>query len=140
MEKYNKLDKIKNEDFRKEQPYIGEKSLDKCKAKFRLRTEMIKTFKDNFRCKYRLLDRGEEDRDPGLICSDCDTVKARDSQAHCVICPTWGYLRINLDMENIDNVLMYFKRVFLGGREEKEENERIRKKKEKVEFQRRRKC
>ena len=85
------------------------------------------------------MDREEEDRDPGLICSDCDTMKARDSQAHCVICPTWVYLRINLDMENIDNVLMYFKRV-LEGREEKEENERIRKKKEKVEFQRRRKC
>ena len=38
---------------------------------------MCEAFKDNYRSKYRTLERGEEDKDPGLTCEDCG--QAQDS-------------------------------------------------------------
>ena len=45
--KYKKLDSIKHQDFTIMQPYMKDKSIDKCRTQFRLRTEMLKGFKDN---------------------------------------------------------------------------------------------
>ena len=75
-----KMDKIKNEDFNKEQDYMNYKSVDRSRTQLKIRLEMVETFKDNFRTKYQTLARGEEDRDPGLVCGDCG--QSRDSQSH----------------------------------------------------------
>ena len=75
-----KMDKIKNEDFTKEQDYMNYKSVDRSRTQLKIRLEMVETFKDNFRTKYQTLARGEEDRDPGLVCGDCG--QSRDSQSH----------------------------------------------------------
>ena len=48
IQRSSKLDKIKHEDFRKEQSYMEDRSIDRCRTKFWIRTEMMKTFKDNF--------------------------------------------------------------------------------------------
>jgi hypothetical protein len=85
--KSKKISSIKHEDFRSEQAYFHDKSVDRCRTKFRVRTEMCELYKDNFRSKYRTLARGEEDRDPGLQCGDCG--QGRDSQSHCMVCPAW---------------------------------------------------
>ena len=95
MNKYTKLEAIKHQNFTEMQPYLKDKSIDKCRTKFRLRTEMLEPFKDNFRRKYRTLERGQEEEDPGLQCQDCQDSPppARDSQVHCLVCPAWTHLR-----------------------------------------------
>ena len=51
MNKYKKLEGIKHQDFTVMQTYMKEKSVDKCRTKFRLRTEMLEHFKDIYRSK-----------------------------------------------------------------------------------------
>ena len=119
LEKSKKLDKIKHQDFTREQSYLEDKSLDRCRTRFRIRTEMCDTFKDNFRSKYRTLERGEEDKDPGLKCEDCG--QSPDSQSHCLICPAWLEARDRLDLEDINDVVTYFRRVLQGRVNKREE-------------------
>ena len=126
MEKSKKMEKIKHEDFRKEQDYLDCRSLDSCRTQLRIRLEMLETFKDNYRTKYRTLGRGEEDRDPGLLCSDCG--QSRDSQSHCLTCLAWQEARERLDLSCIGDIVLYFQRV-LRGREVKKDEERKEKRK-----------
>ena len=132
MEKSKKMDKIRHEDFTKEQKYLNYRSIDSARTQMRVRLEMMETFKDNFRTKYRTLGRGEEDRDPGLLCDDCG--QSRDSQSHCVLCPAWQEARDRLDLTCIEDLVVYFQRV-LKGREEKKDKQR----KEKQNMERERK-
>ena len=74
----------------------------------------MKTFKDNFRSKYRQKERGEEDSDPGLQCGDCLAPDTRDTQAHCLICPAWEQVRTGLDLGDIEDLVTYFRRVLEG--------------------------
>ena len=97
------------------------KSVESSRTQLRIRLEMLETFKDNYRTKYRTLGRGEEDRDPGLLCGDCG--ESRDSQSHCLLCPAWQEARERLDLSCISDVVVYFQRV-LKGREEKKDKER----------------
>ena len=126
MEQSKKMEKIKHEDFRKEQNYLDSRSLESCRTQLRVRLEMLETFKDNYRTKYRTLGRGEEDRDPGLLCSDCG--QSRDSQSHCLTCPAWQEARERLDLSCIGDIVVYFQRV-LRGREVKKDEERKEKRK-----------
>ena len=79
------------------------------------------TFKDNFRSKYRILDRGEEDRDPGPQYGDCG--QSLDSQSHCLVCPAWTEARGRLDLTRIEHLVVFYLTV-LRGREEKEKKRR----------------
>ena len=123
MENSKKMSKIKHEDFRKEQEYMNDKSIDSSRTQLRVRLEMLETFKDNYRSKYRTLGRGEEDRDPGLLCGDCGL--ASDSQSHCLTCPAWAEDRDRLDLSCIEDLVKYFQRV-LRGREDKSRKARTR--------------
>ena len=89
ISKSKKMEKIGHEDFRKEQEYMNSKSVESARTQLRVRLEMVETFRDNFRSKYRTLDRGEEERDAGLQCGDCG--QDRDTQSHCLVCPAWTY-------------------------------------------------
>ena len=134
-----KLEKIVHQDYCKEQEYLHGKSLDCIRTQFRIRTEMLESFKDNYRSKNRTLDRGEEDDDPGLQCQYCDlTEPARDSQAHCLQCPAWGHLRQDLDLTFMEDMVSYFRRV-MEARADLEEEERKRRRKEREEKEKRRK-
>ena len=96
MNQYTKLEAIKHQNFSEMQPYMKDKSIDRGRTKFRLRTEMLEPFKDNFRSKYRTLERGHEEEDPGLKCKDCQDVQekpsaARNRKVHCLVCPAWTH-------------------------------------------------
>ena len=67
---------------------MNDRSIDSSRTQLRVRLEMLETFKDNYQSKYRTLERGEEDRDLGLVWGDCGL--ARDSQSHCLTCPAWA--------------------------------------------------
>ena len=86
---------VKHKDFTREQSYFNDRSVDRARTKFRVRTEMCENYKDNYRAKYRTLARGEEDRDPGLQCGDCG--QSRDTQSHYLVCPVWATARDRLD-------------------------------------------
>ena len=96
MDESKKMENIKHENFTKEQDYLNSGSVDSCHTQLRIRLEMMDTFKDNFSSKYRTLDRGEEDMDPGLLCGDFG--QSRDSQSHCLVCPAWTEARERLDL------------------------------------------
>ena len=130
IKKSKKMEKIQHEDFTVEQEYMNSKSVESSRTQLRIRLEMLETFKDNYRTKYRTLGRGEEDRDPGLLCGDCG--EARDSQSHCLLCPAWQEARERLDLACIGDVVIYFQRV-LKGREEKQDRERKEKKRQEKE-------
>ena len=134
-----KLKKVANEDYSKEQGYMHDKSVDRVRTQFRMRTEMMESFKDNFRAKHRTLERGEEERDPGLQCIYCkSTEHARDSQAHCLRCPAWSDLRTDLDLTFMEDLVTYFRRV-LKARTDREEEERKKRRDERKEEEKRRK-
>ena len=148
MSKYTKLDTIKHQDFTEMQPYLKDKSIDTCRAKFRLRTEMLESFKDNFRNRCRTMERGQEEDDPGLRCQDCMDSQdsqdkpppARDSQVHCLVCPAWTHLREDLDItdvRSIEDMVIYFQRV-MKAREAKNDREKRQRKKEREEESKRR--
>ena len=62
MNSSKKMASICHEDFRQEQDYLNSRSVDSARTQLRIRLEMVDTFKDNFRSKYRTLERGEEDK------------------------------------------------------------------------------
>ena len=121
MSNSKKMEKIRHEDFRKEQEYMNCKSVESSRTQLRVRLEMVETFRDNFRSKYRTLDKGEEDRDPGLQCGDCG--QSRDTQSHCLVCPAWAEARDRLDLSCIGDMVIFYQRV-LKGRDEKEKRRR----------------
>ena len=93
--------------------------------------------KDNYRSKYRTLEQGKEDEDPGLKCEYCDvTSSERDSQAHCLQCTAWSPLREDLDLSFMEYIVTYFRRV-LKARGDQEEEERKRRKMEREEEEKR---
>ena len=121
MDSSKKMERIRHEDFRQEQNYMNSRSIDSSRTQLRIRLEMVETFKDNFRSKYRKLARGEEDRDPGLQCGDCG--QSRDTQSHCLVCPAWAEARDRLDLSCIGDMVIFYQRV-LKGREDKEKRRR----------------
>ena len=121
MKKSKKMEKIQHENFTVEQQYMNSKSVESSRTQLRIRLEMLETFKDNYRTKYRTLGRGEEDRDPGLLCGDCG--ESRDSQSHCLLCPAWQEARDRLDLSCISDMVIFYQRV-LKGRDQKEKMRR----------------
>ena len=93
---------------------MSSRSIESCRTQFRVRTEMVDTFRDNFRSKYRTLPRGQE---------DCG--QDRDSQIHCLDCPAWAEARDCLDLHCMEDMVTYFRKV-LKGREDKEKERRKR--------------
>ena len=130
MEKYSKMEGIRHEDFRSEQSYMKDRSIEAIRRQFRMRTQLVETFRDNFRSKYRTLPRGQEEDDPGLQCEDCE--ESRDTQAHCLVCPAWQVAREGLNLAFMEDMVIYFRKV-LEGREERREEERVRRRKEREE-------
>ena len=71
MEKCEKLKEVKNEDFRKEQDYLMEKSVDKGRIAFRLRSRMVPKVKMNFKNMHR----------NNLKCEECG-MEEEETQEH----------------------------------------------------------
>ena len=48
MTSLRRMEDIKHEDYRVAQSFIEDKSIERCKTKFRIRINFMRTFKDNF--------------------------------------------------------------------------------------------
>ena len=104
----SKLDEIKDDDFKEVQPYFHEKSIEKTRMIFKMRTHMVPKIPGNFKNKYRVKGKVSE----GLTCTLC-TQGELFTQSHCVTCPAWSDVRQGLDMTNIDDLVVFFRKLLL---------------------------
>ena len=103
-----KLEPIKNEDFRKVQNYFGEKSVHTCRMAFRVRSQMVNDIPGNFKNKYKNKDTNSSES--GLVCKHCNSGEIM-TQSHCMECPAWMELRVGLDLTDIRDLVMFFKKL-----------------------------
>ena len=73
LDSSKKMEYVKHKDFRVVQTYLEDKLIERCRIKIRIRTNLLKTFKDNFCNNNRQKEIGPEDSDPGLQCNNCLT-------------------------------------------------------------------
>ena len=105
VEKSKKMRKHSQDNFKQVQDYLKGKSVENCRMAFRIRCEMVKEIKGNYKDKYRR--RGGEQ---ALNCEDCDSDQVQ-TQAHCLVCPQWEKLRTDLDLSNMEGMVTYFQRL-----------------------------
>ena len=48
----------------------------------------------------------------GLTCQHC-TQEAIFTQSHCLTCPAWTEIREGLDMTNIDDLVVFFRKLLV---------------------------
>ena len=95
-----KLKDIKEDNFRGMQAYFNDKNLSKSRMKFKIRTKMVENIPGNFKNRFKF-------NETGLNCFSC---KVEMTQDHCALCPARAELRAGLNMNNIDDVVIYFQR------------------------------
>ena len=98
--KYDKLKDIKDEDLREGQEYMKEKSLDKSRMAFRIRTKMVKKVKMNFKNSFK----------GNLKCEECE-MEAEETQAHMMECPGWREELGDLEVLTMEGQIEFFTRV-----------------------------
>ena len=77
LESSKKMSSVKHEDFTSEESYFNDKSIDRCRTKFRVRTESCKSHKDDYRAKYRTLARGRRTGTPACSAANVANVAGR---------------------------------------------------------------
>ena len=92
LDKSIKLENIKHEEFHEVQEYFHEKSVEKSKMAFKVRSHMVQDIPGNFKEKFRK--KGDS-----LNCKYCDESEVMMTQSHCLVCPAWAELRVGLDMD-----------------------------------------
>ena len=95
-----KLKDIKEDNFRGMQAYFNYKNLSKSRMKFKIRTKMVENIPGNFKNRFKF-------NEIGLNCFSC---KVEMTQDQCALCPARAELRAGLNMNNIDDVVIYFQR------------------------------
>ena len=99
---YKKLDQVKSDDPTIPKEYMERKSIADCRMIFRMRTEMI-NLKENMKNKYK----------GALVnCDACD-MGVPESQTHVMTCKGYEQLRAGKDMDNMGNIVAYFRDVLL---------------------------
>ena len=102
----SKLDAIKDNDFTEAQEYLKDKSIDNSRMAFKVRSQMLSDIPGNFKNKYRV--RGTTS--DGLICEYCQEEEIM-TQSHCLTCTAWSGLREGLDLDNITDLVVFFRRM-----------------------------
>ena len=103
-----KLDDIKEDDFREVQPYFEDKSVEKVRMAFKIRTQMVPEIPGNYKNKYRVKGTVSD----GLACPDCQEGIIM-TQSHCLACPAWSGLREGLDLSSIDDMVTFFRKLLV---------------------------
>ena len=103
FETSKKLEDIKNSDFDDVQPYFHDKNIENGRIKFKIRSKMLKKVPGKFKNLYKHVENG-------LKCEFCiDEL----TQNHIISCPGRIEHRQDLDMNNLDHLVTYFK-IILG--------------------------
>ena len=99
-----KLEDIKEEDFSEVQEYFKDKSVDNARMAFKVRCKMVEDIPGNFKEKYKR--KGTD----GLMCSYCGEGKMM-TQNHCLDCQAWTEMRKGLDLTNISDLVVFFRKM-----------------------------
>ena len=105
LEKSTKLEEIKPEDFREPQKYMHDKSVENGRLAFQIRSKMVKDIPANFKNKFK-------NDSEGLKCKYCASNEIL-SQSHFLVCPAWKELRVGLDLKQIKDLTIFFRRLLL---------------------------
>ena len=100
FENSKKLKDIKDDNFRGLQDYFHDKNLTNARMKFKIRTKMVENVPGNFKNRYHF-------NEIGVNCSSC---YVEMTQNHLTLCPERNIMREGLDMGNLDDLVIYFKR------------------------------
>ena len=101
MEKYRKLEDIKHEDLRYIPDYISkEKSIEKVRLAYRIRSKMVNDIKVNFKNSHK----------SSLKCDWCDS-GADESQCHVTVCDGWEEERRGLNVSVMTDMVIFFQRI-----------------------------
>ena len=96
-----KLQDIKNDNFHQTQEYFKDKNLNNARMKFKIRTQMLEKIPGNFKSLYK-------SQVDGLKCNLCIEEM---TQNHCKTCPERTSLRENLNLNSLDDLVIYFKHI-----------------------------
>ena len=99
---YKKLDQIKSDDPTIAKEYMERKSIADCRMIFRMRTEMI-NLKENMKNKYK----------GALVNCDACNMGVPESQTHVMTCKGYEQLRARKDMDNMGDIVAFFREVLL---------------------------
>ena len=99
-----KLEPIKDDDFHKVQDYFNNKSVENTRMAFKVRSQMVPEIPGNFKNKFRV--KGED----GLLCLYCEEGHVM-TQGHCLECPAWADLRTGLELGNIEDMVVFFRKM-----------------------------
>ena len=102
LEGSQKLQEVKNENFREVQEYFKDKSIENSRMAFKVRCKMVPDIPGNFSSKYKK--QGEQ----GLVCTYCQEGEIM-SQSHCLECPAWEDLREGLELSKISDMVKFFR-------------------------------
>ena len=84
---------------------MHEKSVDSGRLSFRIRSKMVDNIPANYKNKFK-------NNSEGLICKYCSSGEVL-SQSHCLVCPAWHELREGLDLKQIKDLTIFFRRMLL---------------------------
>ena len=85
------------------QEYFHEKSVEKGRMAFKIRSHMVSDIPGNFKEQFRK-------KVEGLACQYCQESEM-ETQSHCLVCPAWAKLRVGLDMDNIRDLVTFFQKL-----------------------------
>ena len=96
----NNLKDINNDDFHKVQEYFNDKSVGNTRMAFKVRSQMVPEIPGNFKNNFK----------DGLLCSYCQEGQIM-TQGHCLDCPAWVELRKGLELTNIADMVVFFRKL-----------------------------
>ena len=99
FENSKKLKNIKNNDFRGMQGYFNDKNLANSRRKFKICAKMVEKYQEISKKCYNF-------NKTGLNCSSC---MIEMTQAHGALCPARAELRSGLNMDKLDDAVIYFR-------------------------------
>ena len=113
IDKLSKLQHIKDDNFRNVQDYFHDKNIDIVRSKFKIRMQMVENIPGNFKNMYY----GSK-----ALCRFCNIFL---TQEHVKECPGRYKLKLDLDMNKLDDLVIYFKR-FLEDENNYKKSEKLR--------------
>ena len=100
INKCEKLEYVQHEVMRELPDYMMEKSVEKVRMAFRIRTKMVKNVKMNFKNSHR----------ENLMCEKCE-LGENETQCHALTCPGWEEHRAGLDLSRHCDMVVFFTRI-----------------------------
>ena len=105
VSKSKKMETHKNDNFKQVQEYMKQKSVHNCRMAFRIRCELVKDIKGNFKSKYK-----RQGGEKALKFEDCSLDQVQ-FQSLCMECPHWAGIREGLDLNTLEGLVNFFQRL-----------------------------